>query len=163
MYTQFVVSHSKSTERQVAAAEARCSSTFPEKFKKFYLNFNAATLKHCEVVSTDEFGQEVCFSIRQLWPIDEVGKKIIEYLDDDMIIFAEDDVGNWFAINKSDMGRVLFINHETNEAVEVSESFQKFLSSMREQVSTDAEVPDDATGWVSPDFLKMLKEYQKKK
>ena len=141
----------------IASVENRIGARFPKSFVEFLSENDGAEFKDAEIQTKHSDASQDLYGIRQFLAVEEIGTLQIEYWDNQLIAIAEDSSGNFFVFQRSDMDAVYFWDHETGETTRVSKDFREFLNNIQKFDVSQVQVPDDATGWIDPDFLAELK------
>lgn len=158
MFTDLIYAAGKAQEISISFAEMRIASKFPASFAKFCFEYDGAKFRNAGVkAKSSKLGQSA-YQVRQFWSVDKIGTVELEDWDTDLVAFAEDFGGNFFVFHKSDMNKVYFLDHETNDKEIVSESFNEFLSEIVETNNTSEPLAKNARGWVKSDFLKKQRD-----
>ena len=74
-----------------------------------------------------------------------------------LLIFAEDDCGNWVAEAQSTKN-IVFIDHETDEQTTLAENIESFLAGLIEWDLADFDIGEVQSAWIDPEFLKEIEQ-----
>ncbi len=157
MYRDLIRSRQEATLSEVRLIENRIGVTFPETFREFALKNNGAKFAEAVVGTTSQNRDEYIIELREFVPLCEISLIDMGTPNDALVAFASDSCGNHFVFRRTDMEAVYFWDHEIDETILVRDTFEDFLSAITRS-DLDVAIPEDATGWVDPDFLQELKE-----
>lgn len=134
------------TEKELSRFESRLGAKLPESYRSFLLQYNGATwVDKRFLVSPSEGSSNIhhVHGIHQGPEYRQLESAIERFrgrMPDWCIPIADDEAGNQVCISvrEDDKGRIYFWDHETNELVLVSATFEQFLESLSpEPVSAD--------------------------
>jgi hypothetical protein len=98
------------------------------------------------------------FEVRRFRTSTEVGISPTTDWDKDYLAIAEDSSGNFFIFLRTNPLEVFFWDHETLKIAKVASNLEDFLSSLGEEKTFESAEPQNAKGWIDPDFFETFRK-----
>ncbi len=157
MNSDLIQSSEKASLSEVQLTENKIGVKFPETFKEFVIKNNGAKFRDAVIETNSNEPENDVFEVRQFLPLKKISATIMEDQNPAIVFFAEDSTGNYFAFKKTEMEAVYFWDHETDNMIFVRNNFEDFITNIKKD-EFEVVVPEDATGWIDPEFLKQQKD-----
>ena len=111
-----------------------CGTQLPKSFREWLEHANGGKPEQKNCLISDDFGAASIHHVFGLndgpgfCQIDEVNKILSGNLNEGVVAFADDELGNYFAVSirEADYGAIIFWDHETGAETQISRDFEGF-------------------------------------